>query len=144
MGGVLPFTPKHPCKTIGCSQLTSATLCNRCEENGIRIDNRPSAKERGYDGRWQDYRRRFLESNPYCADPYGKHKARVLATIVDHVIPHEGNPNVFWDFQNHMSLCKPCHDYKTAKFDGGFGRARVGATAPDSVPFSKTGGGQNL
>lgn len=36
------------------------------------------------------------------------------ATVVDHIIPHEGNLELFWDENNIQSLCKSCHDRKTA------------------------------
>lgn len=32
------------------------------------------------------------------------------ATVVDHVIPHEGDEVLFWDESNWQSLCKTCHD----------------------------------
>lgn len=41
---------------------------------------------------------------------------------VDHIIPHKGDPELFWDQDNWQSLCKPHHDRKTATEDGGFGR----------------------
>lgn len=49
----------------------------------------------------------------------------VAATIVDHKVPHKGDKALFWDSTNWQSLCKPCHDRKTAREDGGFGRASV-------------------
>ena len=35
------------------------------------------------------------------------------ATVVDHVIPHRGNKQLFWDEKNWQPLCKSCHDLKT-------------------------------
>lgn len=32
------------------------------------------------------------------------------ATVVDHVIPHRGNPDLFWDENNCQSLCQYHHD----------------------------------
>ena len=32
------------------------------------------------------------------------------ATVVDHKIPHKGDPQLFWDETNWQSLCAPCHD----------------------------------
>jgi 5-methylcytosine-specific restriction protein A len=43
------------------------------------------------------------------------------ATVVDHIIPHKGNHELFWDAKNHQPLCKRHHDIKTCKEDGGFG-----------------------
>ena len=65
--------------------------------------------ERGYGGRWQRARVRFLRNNPICA--YCEHEDRVTeASVVDHKIPHRGNQQLFWDESNWQSLCKPCHD----------------------------------
>ncbi|WP_330164070.1 HNH endonuclease [Paenibacillus campinasensis] len=45
----------------------------------------------------------------------------VASTVVDHIIPHKGDPKLFWDKNNWQALCKKCHDTKTAREDGGFG-----------------------
>jgi len=37
------------------------------------------------------------------------------ASVVDHIIPHRGVAALFWDQSNWQSLCKRCHDRKTAK-----------------------------
>ena len=44
------------------------------------------------------------------------------ATVVDHIKPHLGDYGLFWESDNHQSMCKTCHDIKTATEDGGFGR----------------------
>lgn len=44
------------------------------------------------------------------------------ATEVDHIIPHRGDQQLFWDTNNWQGLCKPCHSRKTAQEDGGFGQ----------------------
>lgn len=46
---------------------------------------------------------------------------KAAASVVDHIIPHKGNDDLFWDMSNHQALCKKCHDIKTATEDGGFG-----------------------
>ena len=38
----------------------------------------------------------------------------MAAQVVDHIIPHRGDPSLMWDESNWQSLCKPCHDSKTA------------------------------
>lgn len=82
-------------------------------------DNRPSAAQRGYGYAWQRYRLSFLADprNVICA--LCKHH---VATVVDHIIPHRGDNELFWARANHQALCKRCHDRKTAIEDGGFGR----------------------
>ena len=61
---------------------------------------RGSAAKQGYDGKWRKARALFL-------------KKVVLATVVDHIIPHRGDQRLFWDQTNWESLCKECHDKKT-------------------------------
>lgn len=33
-----------------------------------------------------------------------------VATVVDHVVPHRGDVDLFFDATNLQSLCKPHHD----------------------------------
>jgi len=73
-----------------------------------------------YDRRWNVARVLFLRKNPLCVEC--KKTGRVVAaTVVDHVEPHRGNYQKFWDEMNWQPMCKPHHDAKTAKEDGGFG-----------------------
>lgn len=67
-----------------------------------------SSTERGYGYRWQKARERFLRSNPLCV--YCKASGRVeVATVVDHIIPHRGDQEIFWDESQWQSLCASCH-----------------------------------
>lgn len=34
----------------------------------------------------------------------------VPATVVDHITPHKGDSDLFWQASNHQALCKHCHD----------------------------------
>lgn len=79
--------------------------------------------QRGYGGRWQRYRLKFLERNPLCrmCQEQGKVTA---ATVVDHIQDHRGDQRLFWDKANHRSLCASCHNRKTS--EGGVGAARRG------------------
>jgi len=64
-----------------------------------------------------------LFEHPLCASC--ERVAQVTAaTVVDHIVPHRGDPGLFWDEANWQSMCKPCHDAKTAGEDGGFGNVR--------------------
>lgn len=65
--------------------------------------------ERGYGGKWQRERERFLRHNPLCV--YCQKEGRVTeATVVDHIVDHQGDPALFWQQSNWQPLCKPCHD----------------------------------
>ncbi|MXS81562.1 HNH endonuclease [Nitrosomonas oligotropha] len=74
-----------------------------------RYDDRQSSAARGYGYKWQKARKEFLKDNPLCID----HKERgyiVDATVVDHIKPHRGDQELFWDRSNWQALCEVCHD----------------------------------
>lgn len=56
---------------------------------------------------WRRRSRQFLEAHPYCA------RCGARATITDHIIPHRGNSDLFWDESNLQALCWSCHSIKT-------------------------------
>lgn len=82
-------------------------------------ERRGSANARGYTYRWQKESRAFRFRNPLCRLCEAEGVTR-LATLVDHIIPHKGDPVLFWDKKNWQSLCDDCHNEKTAK-EGAFG-----------------------
>ena len=86
----------------------------------VRKNRKPWQGERPnqhcYTAQWSKARKRFLLDNPLCCRclELGYTKA---ATVVDHIIPHRGDMNLFWDDDNWQALCKRCHDKKTASED---------------------------
>ena len=112
-----------PCRYPKCGALVD--LPGYCEPHRRLIrrqqdKRRGSAAARGYGSRWQAARVAFLVKHPLCAK-CARHDRVTPANVVDHVAPHRGNSDLFWDTSNWQSLCKPCHDTKTAREDGGFG-----------------------
>ena len=79
-------------------------------QNGPR--RRPNASARGYDRRWRKAREAYLTEHPLCVECQKK-GLTVVATVVDHVIPHRGNEELFWSETNWAAVCKACHDRKT-------------------------------
>jgi 5-methylcytosine-specific restriction enzyme A len=73
---------------------------------------RGSAEERGYDARWRKARKAFLQEHPLCVECLKAGKL-TPATVVDHIIPHRGNQELFWNADNWQPLCKECHGKKT-------------------------------
>lgn len=71
-------------------------------------DNRPGSAARGYNIDWQRARALWLSEHPLCAS-CGK-----PASVVDHIEPHRGDTTKFWDAGNWQSLCRRCHNKKTA------------------------------
>jgi len=92
-----------------------------------RMQKRPEYKRRipkvnWYNAaRWNRLRKRQLQIEPLCraCKENGYIEA---ATTVDHIKSHKGCHILFFDPKNLQSLCMPCHNSKTAKEDGGFGR----------------------
>ncbi|WP_304382500.1 HNH endonuclease [Turicimonas muris] len=82
-----------------------------------------TSSQRGYNSAWRKARLAFLMEHPLCAECERQGKTTV-ATCVDHIKPHRGDMNLFWDESNWQSLCQSCHSRKTAKEDGGFGNGK--------------------
>ena len=92
--------------------------CARCQEahDGVcpqrqpRVDIRPHATARGYDGRWQKIRAAKRARDPLCE--LCREAGRVvLAELVDHFIPLAANGT--HDDENLVSMCRSCHGLKT-------------------------------
>lgn len=100
----------RPPRLCSCGNIVPAGVRCQCQLKQDRArkrrfdQKRPSARERGYTTEWDKARRDYLHHNPYCRFGCGR-----LATVVDHIIPHKGNPRLFWDRANWQPLCTPCH-----------------------------------
>ncbi len=81
---------------------------------------RLKTSERGYGYRWQQARLGYLRKHPLCVHCEAKGRVTV-ATDLDHIIPHKGDMETFWQSSNWQGLCRSCHSIKTASEDGGFG-----------------------
>ena len=110
------MSPTHapsPCVEVGCFALaTHKGRCAPCQlirggARGPYDQARGSARERGYDRKWERRRRQHLEAEPFC---------RVCTkpgNQVDHVIPHRGAEWLFDLKGNLQTLCKGDHTKKT-------------------------------
>lgn len=84
-------------------------MSNAQKENGKSWRAGKNSGERGYGSRWQKARHYFLLKHPLCV--YCEKQGRVTAaTVVDHIKPHKGDMELFWDSDNWQPLCKTCHD----------------------------------
>lgn len=80
--------------------------------------------------RWQLIRERFLKENPTCVMCEADGRL-TLATVCDHILPHRGDPQKFYNgpFQ---ALCKTHHD-ATKQTEEKRGKAIHGGTV-DGMP----------
>jgi 5-methylcytosine-specific restriction protein A len=76
-------------------------------------DQRGTANERGYNYRWQVLSKQHLHRNPLCEECKRRGVIKA-ATEVDHIKPHRGDQQLFWDQSNWQSLCDGCHNEKSA------------------------------
>lgn len=68
-----------------------------------------TAAERGYDHKWRKARAIFLKSNPLCVFCVTLGRTRASNTV-DHIAPHRGDVDLFWDEANWQALCASCHN----------------------------------
>ena len=113
----MPNRPLRTCSHPSCKELTNDAYCDKHKRQYDKL--RGSSYDRGYDNQWRKYRILFLREYPLCEICLKEGRVK-SSTVVDHIQPHKGNKVLFWDEKNHQSLCKECHDRKTATEDGGF------------------------
>lgn len=112
----MAYAPQRIC---GCGKkIAKGSLCPcQVQKRTQREKLRPTARQRGYNSKWEKASRTFL-SRPensrcfYCGDP---------ATLVDHAIAHKGDQKLFWDKSNWRPCCGPCNRRKNVQSEGGFG-----------------------
>ena len=51
----------------------------------------------------------FLDKHRWCR-PCAVQGRKVRSSVVDHIRPHRGDRQLFFDEKNWQALCKPCHD----------------------------------
>ena len=112
----MPRMPDHPCGHPGCPRLVPRGK-KYCGEHAAQHpeESRP-ASERGYGSAWRRARRRYLEAHPLCVECM-KEGRYTRATDVDHIVPHRGDPALFWDEDNWQALCHRHHSVKTRRDD---------------------------
>ncbi len=104
----MPRKPKRPCRHTGCPNLSDDVYC----EAHRALYARENATTRGYDAKWRASRKRYLRRFPLCLEC--QHNGKLVpATVVDHILPHRGDEDLFWDESNWQPICKSCHDRKT-------------------------------
>ena len=90
---------------------------------------RGTFQQRGYDARWSKARVAFLRQHPLCV-MCARAGRPTPATIVDHVVPHRGDPQLFWDERNWQALCKHHHDRDKQRIERGSEREDVRTLFP--------------
>lgn len=109
----MPTKAPTACRRPGCRGLVRDGVCSVCGDlrritAAEHDERRGSARERGYDYRWERLRRMHLAGEPLCR------MCGRPADLVDHIVPiRDGGERL--DERNLQSLCRSCHDTKTAE-----------------------------
>lgn len=123
----MPARPSSPCSQRACPKLTipGTRYCadhqDKDNERRKQYDrmSRPEYHAWYSTGCWRRTRALYLSSHPLCVECIKRGRVTPSA-VVDHIEPHKGDLVKFWDVNNLQSMCKRCHDRKTASEDGGF------------------------
>ncbi len=91
--------------------------------NASADGGRPSAGRRGYDRDWRELRADHLRREPYCR-LCAQRGVTQPARIVDHILAIAERPDLRLVDSNLQSLCVPCANRKTNRYDGGMGSKR--------------------
>lgn len=116
----MPSNPLRPCRAPGCSALVTSGYCaaharqspRSCYDATKRRDDPTLANAARIrsSATWQRVRRQILAAHPFCADPFGRHRAlRGFARDVHHIKPLAERPDLAFEPTNLAPLCTACH-----------------------------------
>ena len=105
------LTERGPCLTLVPDR--KHVYCEKCtqlyhQKFRQRIDNARQGDNFYNKAAWKRLRTYQLHSEPFCA------VCSSPGNTIDHIIPHRGDANLFFDSSNLQTLCKRCHDSETA------------------------------
>lgn len=111
--------PLHKCAHSGCRAMVRGQA--RCpahtkQQSKEQDKRRGTAQERGYTYRWQQYSKAFLSrpENALCKEC--EKRGRIVASeCTDHIVPHNGSEELFWNPENHQGLCIKCNSAKGSR-----------------------------
>jgi 5-methylcytosine-specific restriction enzyme A len=105
---------------------------------------RKSAAQRGYDARWRRESKAFLARAENALCVYCKRRGFLKeARQVDHIIPHRGDLDLFWNRKNWQGLCQKCGAEKSAREQTSYrtGKPVVAkGCGPDGMPLDPNHG----
>jgi 5-methylcytosine-specific restriction enzyme A len=106
----MPWKPKKVCNKAGCNRLTADSYCDE-HKHQQKNSYAPSLR---YGRNWKARAKAFKAQNPLCIECLKEGKI-VPVYGVDHIIPHRGNVDLYWDETNWQSLCQHHLNAKTGR-----------------------------
>lgn len=110
----MPYRIERPCRAFMCPNTTSNSNGYCDEHQGMAREQRGSARQRGYDRRWEKFRAAYLKEHPLCVDCL-KENRLIPATEVHHIQKLAEYPELKYVENNLMALCHKCHSKRTAR-----------------------------
>ena len=112
MSNVPQRVPRY-CASFPCpNTVTEGAYCPEHRIGARRHARRHYSGTPGinYGRPWRRARLRFLAAHPECVDC-----GSVMDLEVDHIVPHEGDAERFWDEANWAVRCSSCHAAKSMR-----------------------------
>ena len=107
----MPAAFPRPCPICRRELVVPPALrCRACQRDRDRRFG--SSAARGYGHAWRKARTVYLQKHPFCVRCLSLGR-EVRAAELDHIRPHRGNADRFWDRTNWQPLCKRHHSQKT-------------------------------
>lgn len=117
----MPWKPKRPCRHPGCPNLSEGSYCEAHRKGAATEANRQYDESRRdqemkafYNStEWIKVRTLKLKQSPVCEECL--RQGRIApAAIADHILPAREYPHHRLRLDNLQSLCRACHNRKTA------------------------------
>lgn len=109
----MPYRPASECPHPGCKVLVPGG--GRCEEHKRTADREHVDRVWGErtrlhgTSRWRKYSAERLRVHRWCVLCLEAGRGMVPATTTDHIKSARRFPDLFWDPENHRSLCRTCN-----------------------------------
>lgn len=110
----MPHRLARPCHAYLCPN-TTTNANGYCDDHQAQArERRGSARQRGYDRHWEQFRARYLREHPLCVDCMAEHRM-TPATEIHHIHKLRDYPGLKYAEDNLMGLCHQCHSKRTAR-----------------------------
>lgn len=101
-----------------------ATRSEQKREHDVR---RGSARERGYTRAWDKAAVLYRMEHPLCLGCEAIDRLQP-STVVDHIVPHKGDRELFWNVENWQASCDWHHDVIKQLLEILYQRGKINAT----------------
>ncbi len=111
----MPTAPKRKCGQGDCYE--AATYRGRCathasQHEATHRQAEIDTKALFNSPRWKQARKIHLQNEPLCR-PHRAQGQLHPGTVVDHIKPHRGDLDLFWDTTNWQTVCLSYHGIKS-------------------------------